>query len=175
MKAKKRNRKADHKRTSKQAMNVSKKQFLYSVNEWCWEGNGRNDLTTDYGAFLPEVVCATYTAWLEEWVKRFNAMENGFNVKLIIDGNYYRIRRIIVKDIKFPVWDDIKEEEYVVEKEKAGPISVESCLYEDEEEEEEDSDDEEDFEDCEECGYSHHCEDKCPKGARCGLYEKWRK
>lgn len=117
---------------SSKAMNVSKKQFLSNVNGWCYGGNRRNDLTTDYGAFLPEVVCATYTSWLVEWVKRFNAMENGINVKLVIDGNYYRIRRIIMKDIKFPVWDDIKEEEYVVEKEKAGAISIKSCLDEEE-------------------------------------------
>jgi hypothetical protein len=46
---------------------------------------------------------------------------------------------------------------------------------EEDDSEEEDSDSDDDFEDCEECGYSHHCEDKCPTGVRCGLYEQWRK
>jgi hypothetical protein len=130
-------------------MNVSKKQFLSNVNEWCWEGNGRYDLKHEYGAFIPEQVCATYTKWLEEWVVRFNTMENGFKVKLLIEGHYYRIRRIIVDDIKFPDWDNIEEEQHTVKKWKAGDISVESCVDEDESEEEE-SDDESDDEDEEE-------------------------
>jgi hypothetical protein len=29
------------------------------------------------------------------------------------------------------------------------------------------------FEDCE-CGYTHHYEDKCPKGTQCKKYEKWK-
>jgi hypothetical protein len=39
-----------------------------------------------------------------------------------------------------------------------------------------DDDDESDdgFEDCE-CGYTHHYEDKCPKGTQCKKYEKWNK
>jgi hypothetical protein len=45
----------------------------------------------------------------------------------------------------------------------------------DSEDEDEDSDEDDDFEDCEDCGYSHHYEDKCPTGVRCGLYEQWRK
>ena len=154
-------------------MIVSKKEFLSNINEWCWEGSGRTDLTCEYGAFIPEEVCTTYTKWLEEWVERFNAMEQGFKVKLLIEGHYYRICRVIVKDITFPKWDDIKEEEYVLESEKAGEISHASRT--DDETDEEDSDDEDGFEDCEDCGYTHHYEDKCPKGARCGLYEQWRK
>jgi hypothetical protein len=30
------------------------------------------------------------------------------------------------------------------------------------------------FEDCEDCGYTHHYEDKCPKGENCKHYKKWR-
>jgi hypothetical protein len=42
----------------------------------------------------------------------------------------------------------------------------------DSEEEEEEEDD--GFEDCDFCGYTHHYEDKCPKGSQCEKYEKWR-
>ena len=36
------------------------------------------------------------------------------------------------------------------------------------------SDTDDGFEDCEDCGYTHHYEDKCPKGANRKNYEKWR-
>jgi len=121
-------------------MLVSKKWFLSNINEWCWEGSGRVDLTCEYGAFIPEEVCDTYTRWLEEWVERFNAMEQGFKVKLLIEDNYYRICRNIVKDIQFPKWDDGEEEEYMIESEKAGEISRESRT---DEETDEDSDEDE--------------------------------
>lgn len=124
-------------------MIVNKKEFLSNVNEWCW---ARVDLTDEDGAFIPEEVCATYTKWLEEWVERFNAMEQGFKVKLLIEennyGGNYRICRIIVKDIKFPKWDDIDEIEFYLESEKAGEISKESRTDE-ETDEEEDSDEDE--------------------------------
>lgn len=123
-------------------MIVNKKEFLSNVNEWCWEGSGRTDLTCEYGAFIPEEVCATYTKWLKEWVERFNAMEQGFKVKLLIEENYYRICRIIVKDIKFPNWDDIDEIEFYLESEKAGEISKASRADE-ETDEDEDSDEDE--------------------------------
>jgi hypothetical protein len=38
----------------------------------------------------------------------------------------------------------------------------------------EEDDDEDGFEDCEDCGYTHHYEDKCPRGANRKNYEKWR-
>lgn len=41
-------------------------------------------------------------------------------------------------------------------------------------EEESDDDSDDGFEDCEDCGYTHHYEDKCPKGANRKNYEKWR-
>ena len=131
-------------------MNVSKKQFLSNVNEWCWEGSGYYDIADDYGVFISEQVCETYTKWLEEWVVRFNAMENGFKVKLLIEGHYYRIRRLVVKDIKFPIWDDIEEEHHTVKKSKAGEISVNSCEDSDEEESDDDYDSDEESDDEEE-------------------------
>jgi hypothetical protein len=124
-------------------MIVSKKEFLSNINEWCWEGSGRVDLMDEWGAFIPEEVCATYTKWLGEWVQRFNAMDQGIKVELVIDEEYYRIRRIIVKDINFPKWNDIEEEEYMIESEKAGEISQASRTDE-ETDEDSDEDSEED-------------------------------
>tara|TARA_R110000868_G_scaffold57902_2_gene178580 strand:- start:891 stop:1262 length:372 start_codon:yes stop_codon:yes gene_type:complete len=117
---------------------VSKKEFLSNVNEWCWAGNGRCDLATDT-AFLPEVVCATYTKWLEEWVVRFNTVNDGFKVKLIIEtGEYlkgYTIARVEPDRISFPEWDDVEHEEYALTEEEvkdAGEITHESNTVEDE-------------------------------------------
>jgi hypothetical protein len=124
-------------------MIVSKKEFLSNINEWCWEGSGRVDLTCEDGAFIPEEVCTTYTKWLEEWVERFNAMEQGFKVKLITDEKYYRIRRIIVKDIQFPNWNDIEDDLYEVDSDDSGEISQASRTDE-ETDEDSDEDSEED-------------------------------
>ena len=111
---------------------VSKKEFLDNINEFCWVGNGRCDLTKD-SVSLFEPVCATYTKWLEEWVTRFNTINDGFKVRLIVETGEgvswfkgYTIERIEPEKLTFPKWEDIEEEHYALteeEVENAGEIT----------------------------------------------------
>ena len=125
-------------------MKISKKQFLSNISEWCWAGNGRNDLK-EGDASIHEPVCDTYTRWIAEWVVKFNALNTGFKLdfRVISDGyagaDYYSIYRVEPKRLVFPSDDDAEDEIYTLteaEAEASGMLSKESNIAEDEDEDE---------------------------------------
>ena len=107
-------------------MNISKKQFLSNVSDYC---DFCVDVNEPDGVLIREPVCPTITRWLEEWVAVFNAT-NTFKVALYPEptgtwSNGYRIQRIVERSTPvYPQIDD--DEEYTLtaeEMEYAGGAS----------------------------------------------------
>ena len=111
-------------------MNISKKQFLSNVSDYCGFYSDVNEQgAVHFERFLREPVCPTITRWLEEWVAVFNAT-NTFKVALYPEptgtwSNGYRIQRIVERSTPvYPQIDD--DEEYTLtaeEMEYAGGAS----------------------------------------------------
>lgn len=121
-------------------MNISKKEFLSNVSDWCWEGNGRQDLNDKDGAFLYEPVCPTITRWLEEWVGAFNVRNYGFKLTLKVipveDENYYKGYRIKrYNAFEFPSFDGVEDEVYTLTAKEASEVGevCKASVLEDEE------------------------------------------
>ncbi len=114
-------------------MKVSKKLFIENVSEFVW---ATQDLKGDGEAFLAEPINNTYTSWLEEWVVMFNKLNEGFQLKLVIENegfcDGYRFVRITPKQITYPQNDNIEDEEYELDDDEAGVVSNDSCCDEEE-------------------------------------------
>jgi hypothetical protein len=70
-------------------MLLSKKNFLHSLTNFIFEGNGGRDIRVEDGAYIPEAVNSTFTRWIQEWVDEFNKINTGCRVELVIVGQEY--------------------------------------------------------------------------------------
>ena len=132
-----------HNQRTSMSVNISKKQFLSNVSDYCWAGNRHSSITDEDGVRIYEPVCSTYTRWLERWVTAFNATNDNVKVALTVcrgfhEDDYYRgylIKRI--NHLAFPSFDNIQEEVYTITAEQAedlGEVCKASVVEEEEEE-----------------------------------------
>jgi hypothetical protein len=98
-------------------LRISKYMFQDMLGEKVWSyGSGERELLEEGEITIREDVNDTFTAWIEEWIEKFN-QENTFKLVLKIDEaygeTYYTLAvRIEPTKIKYPKIEKPEKDEY---------------------------------------------------------------
>lgn len=120
-------------------MKLSKIAFFNNLNEFCWKGNGRNNLLQEeavvYAPHNP-----TVERWINEWVEKFNDRNPDYKLTVTKRSEYNMESFVLMhkhpEDLLFPRVAEVEEEECEIteqEEEQGGIVVTESYVEEEEE------------------------------------------